>query len=133
MATRLTGKGTPDTPVYARRALGDKTSDDARLLPTPLLRKGGRNWHRDVVDIWQWIKKARVGDVCCYHRGFLTADCSNTFLGNFERKRNQSARAEAQRLARRGMAFLLQERISENVYAYLAVRTESKKSLTWWR
>ncbi len=132
MATRLTGKGTPDTPVYARRASGDKTSDDARLLPTPLRSKGGRNGHRDVAEIWEWVKKAKVGDVCCYHRGMLTSDCDNNVLGGFDRRRNEAARAEAQRLAKQGMAFLVQRRIAENVYAYLAIRTESKKSLTWW-
>jgi hypothetical protein len=131
MVVRMTKNDTPVSPVYARRASVDKTSDDARLLPTPLRSKGGRNGHRDVELIWEWIKSAKIGQQCCYHIGQLIIDCESFKNSQTKRKQFARQRREAQKYAAAGMVYLVQRKVEKGAYEYLAVRA-ADGSKTWW-
>jgi hypothetical protein len=73
----------------------------------------------------RWATSARRGSNVVYHRGFLASDCDMSFgaASRHEQQLNRAIRRVAMTLARAGIVELVQRRLGEGLYEYVAQRT----------
>jgi hypothetical protein len=76
-------------------------------------------------DLARWAVSAGAGKSVVYHQGLLAADCELGFGADTQHTQNlnRALRSTAQALASVGMVRLVQRRISDGVYDYIAERT----------
>jgi len=94
--------------------------------PIPIWRGSPSPFHLQKLDetsFCAWVAQAKPGDTLEYHRGFLCLDRGSTEQGNkdpHQIKLDEMA-ARAFGLAERGFLHLLQQRIGDASFRYLAI------------
>ena len=75
------------------------------------------------IDLLAWLGQAEAGDVLEYHQGFLALDRSTRKDSVKERERAALGRVadQAMRLAEHGLVHLLQRRVRDERFSYLAI------------
>jgi hypothetical protein len=79
--------------------------------------------HHTEIDLLAWLGQAKAGDVLEYHQGFLALDRSTRKDSVKERERAALGRVadQAMRLAEHGLVHLLQRRVRDERFSYLAI------------
>ena len=75
------------------------------------------------IDLLAWVGQASPGDVLEYHQGFLALDRSPRGDAFRDRERAALGRmaSQAMRLAEHGLVHLLQRRVRDERFSYLAI------------
>ena len=79
--------------------------------------------HQTEIDLLAWVGQASPGDILEYHQGFLALDRSTRKASVKERERAALGRVadQAMRLAEHGLVHLLQRRVRDERFSYLAI------------
>lgn len=99
------------------------------MLPDPCVREGQAPPGFGEKDLCRWLGETPAGDVLEYHRGHLAADRDKATSGlpNRARRTLDALARRALRLNDAGHIALVQRRLCDGVFAYLAVKA-SKRS-----
>lgn len=75
------------------------------------------------IDLCAWLSQAEPGDALEYHRGFLILDVDRRIsqLANADRLELIQVARRAMWAAEKGLACLVQRRLGENRFSYLAI------------
>ncbi len=96
---------------------------DARILPTDVPSFSASRQHFTEIELCGWLSQADPGERLEYHRGFLGID--RTPLGQPMSLKDRidliDLAERAMRLAEQGLVHLVQRRVADDTFAYLAV------------
>jgi hypothetical protein len=100
----------------------DGLTMDARILPNVSSFPASRQ-HLTEIELCGWLNQAEPGEALEYHRGFLGID--RTPLGRPMSLKDRidliDVAERAMRLAEQGIVHLVQRRLGDDTFAYLAV------------